>query len=131
MDDLDRLINKGIEEEVGRERVPARALERAKSLIIGRIACPHCGKGITPFKKPYLRQKFLNGLWLVFSCAMFGLSFVFPHYFMQFLALTALFGFKWIVDQRATKSQILIYKALKDEHSLTGSRDLHNLPSHL
>ncbi len=90
------------------------------------IACPHCGKKITSFKKPLSRQYLWNALWLVTAAAGLGLSFVFKRYFLQFLVVSLLAGFKWIVDQKAMKTQILIYKALKEEsESPSRSRDLH------
>lgn len=131
MDDLDRLIKKGVEDSADAEVVPPQALQRAKDLMRGGVACPHCGKGITPFKKPYPQQKLMNGLWLILACGVFGLSFVFPRYFMQFLVLTVLFGFKWILEQRSAKSQILIYKALREGEESPRLKDLHRTHSGL
>jgi hypothetical protein len=93
-----------------------------------RADCPHCGKPITPFKKPVKRLALTSLLWLGLSLLGFGLSFVFPHYFMQCLALGVLAGAKWIVDQRALKTQILIYKALQEEKETVPER--HGLEHH-
>ncbi len=131
MDDLDRLIKKNIEEGVESENVPPRVLQRAKDLMKGGVSCPHCGKAITPFKKPYSQQKLMNALWLVLASGMFALSFVFPHYFIQFSDLTVLFGVKWIFEQKSSKSQILIYKALKEDESEACLKGLHKSPSRL
>lgn len=56
-------------------------------------------------------------LWLVLSIACFGASFFIPRFFMQFLAAGVLFGVKWIVEHRARKTQIMIYRALEDKES--------------
>lgn len=79
---------------------------------LGSASCPHCGKAITPFKKSPDRQKLLLGLWAAIGLSAFVLSFMFPRYFLQCLTVTVLAGCKWIVDQRALKAQILVYRAL-------------------
>lgn len=103
--------------EVRDIKVPQRALKGAKNLMGSQrsAACPHCGKAITPFKKPVFAQALWNGLWLAGMLVSFLLSFVFGRFFLQFLAATLLFGVKWIVDQKAMRTQILIYKALQEE----------------
>lgn len=116
------------------QKVPYETIQRAKSLMgeKAKLTCPHCGKPITPFKKPAQKQLFWNTVWLSLGVIAFALSFVFRQYFLQFLALTLLFGVKWIVDQKAAKTQILIYKALKEEeHGANHSRDLHRTSSRL
>lgn len=100
--------------------VPRALVARAKGLVKpvskGASSCPHCGKAITPFKGPLAAQKLKNAAWLVGAVVSFGLSFKYPHYFVQFLVVTLLFGVKFIVDQKATKTQILIYKALESDN---------------
>jgi hypothetical protein len=124
---LNELEREGVSE--GPE-VPRALKDRAKDLFKEkhRAECPHCGKAITPFKKPVKRMALVNFLWLGLSAAGFGLSFMFPHYFMQCLALGVLAGAKWIADQRALKTQILIYKALQEEKEIVLER--HGLESH-
>ncbi len=99
-----------------RQDVPQRLLNDAKALWKPALSanCPHCGKLITPFKKPVKRQGQWNLLWLVLTVAGFGLSFLFHRYFLQYLSLGVLAGFKWIMDRRSLRTQILIYKALGD-----------------
>ncbi len=111
-----RLLLEG-HEEAEKTFVPAPLLEKAKGLMpAGRLAqCPHCGKPITPFNKPLSKQKRSNGVWFVLAVGAFLLSFAYPRFFLQWLCLAVLSGFKWIMDQRATRSQILIYKALQQE----------------
>ncbi len=103
--------------QVRNEEVPEALLQSVKKLKLPAAGplCPHCGKPITAFKKPLASQRVWNALWLSAAIAAFAMSFVFPRYFFQYVALTVLFGVKWIVDQRATKTQILIYKALQDD----------------
>ncbi|MBI4352560.1 MAG: hypothetical protein HY593_01410 [Candidatus Omnitrophica bacterium] len=102
---------------------PREAVQKAKALFPEgqRLGCPHCGKAITPFKKPLSRQRGFNVLWLGLGIVSFTLSFVFPRYFLQFLVLTCLFGVKWIVDQRVTKTQIMVYKALQETQETEGT----------
>ena len=97
--------------------VPASSLEKVKALIPGRIQalCPHCHQAITPFKKPLSKQKAFNLLFLVLAGVFFGGSFLFPRFFIQWVALGTLCAIKWIVDQKSTKTQIMIYKALTEE----------------
>ena len=109
-----------IKDYLGETRpVPPGLVQKAKDLMGASspsAACPHCGKPITPFKKPPRAQKW-NALWLGTAVLAFALSFVFPLYFMQFLAAALFCGFKWAIERRALKTQILIYKALSEtEH---------------
>ncbi len=100
------------------EEVPAYLIGKAKGLMSGAsraMHCPHCHKAITPFKKPLSTQKAVNAFWFTGLIASFGLSFVFPRYFMQFLISAILFGLKWIWDSKATRTQIYVYKALSEE----------------
>ena len=116
------------------EKVPQELIRKVKNLMNAtrRVSCPHCGKGITPFKKPIAKQFFWNIIWLSGAAAAFAFSFVFRRFFLQFLVAALLFGVKWIVDQKAARTQILIYKALKEnQETLPKSRDLHQPESHL
>ena len=105
------------------KKAPEDLVRAAKSLIgaLGRPAgrnipaapCPHCGKLITPFKKPPEALRW-NALWLAGAVASFALSFVFKKYFIQWLVVTLVCAFRWTLERRALKTQILIYKALSD-----------------
>ena len=121
------------EHESDGEKVPDHWFKDAKNLLPKGpgIHCPHCGKGITPFKSPAGRQQIINFLWLGAAAASFIASFFYKHYFYQFLALSLFFGIKWAIDQKAARAQILIYKALKEEGSSDDSRDLHKHSSRL
>jgi len=58
-------------------------------------------------------KKGLN-VWLILSITMFLLSFLVPHYFVQFLTASILLGIKWIVDNKNTKMLIMIHEAWKE-----------------
>ena len=119
--------------EPGSGEPPLEWIQEAKNLFPKPviIQCPYCRKPITPFKRPLKTQNLINLLWLALSAVSFLCSFVARGYFFQCLALALFFGIKWAVDQKATKTQILIYKALKDDETATHHRDLHNKASHL
>lgn len=138
-DNIDDLIKKSLEKQAReitgaqgeweKESVPPDWIASAKALGARQksASCPHCGKPITAFKKPLTAQKWTNFLWLSLASASFGLSFVFRGYFMQFLLVAMLAGIKAIVELRATKTQILIYKALSEEQDPTKHRLQHHL----
>ena len=119
MDPIDSKIKNYLADSEN-ENVPQDLLAKAKAIFPGRaerLSCPHCGKGITPFKDPLTKQKRKNALWMFLAVASFGGSFLAPRYFFQFLAAFLFFSFRWIVDQRATKTQIFVYKTLTDRES--------------
>ena len=120
------------ERESERTEVPIELSRKVKNLVSGtaKLMCPHCGKAITPFKRPPQRQVFWNLLWMGAGAVSFILSFVFHRYFLQFLALGLFFGMKWVVDQKATKTQIMIYKALEQDQEKP-SHSGHRVGSHL
>ena len=119
-------------EEAQNETVPSGLLESVRSRIpqSGVVACPYCKKAITPFKKPLHRQKFLNLLWLAAGSGFFLLSFSLRRFFIQWTALGMLCVAQWIIDQKSTKTQIMIYKALSEEAD-PKARHLHRTGSHL
>lgn len=96
--------------------VPENAVRKAKALAKGMTpatTCPHCGKGIRVSKAPLNQRLWMSILWFALAAVSFGASFVFKRYFMQCLALMLFFGFKWVMDLRQAKTQILVYKALQ------------------
>lgn len=114
--------------------VSAELMQKAKDRMPGGsprgTACPHCGKAITGFKKPLQQQILSNAIWLGAAAAFFAASFMYPRYFVQWALMAAFCGFKWALDQRATKTQILIYKALQEEGKAE-AKDLHRVKDHL
>lgn len=145
MDTLDKQIKDHLErkkterdhvaekEGLDRDNPPPEWVVRAKDMFPKpeAVQCPYCRKPITPFKKSLKTQNLINFLWLALSVAAFAGSFIFRRYFFQCLALSLFFGIKWAIDLKATKTQILIYKALKDEDPDVHSRDLHKHSTHL
>ncbi len=131
-------LDDSIKDYLGETRqVPPGLVQKAKDLVpaapsspggrrpgVGK--CPHCGKPVTPFRQGQ-KPAAWNLLWFVGAGLALALSFYLKPYFMQFLVLTLLLGFKGILDQRARKTQILIYKALSEEES--GQR--HRLHQHI
>ncbi len=115
------------------EMVPAGLVGRAQGLMKESRpsgACPHCGKPITPFKRPPRTQKWKAAGWFLLAAVAFALSFEFSSRFMQFLVIALLAGIKGIVDLRTMKTQILIYKALSDGEAPQEGR-LHRHSSRL
>ena len=110
------------------EAVPSESVKKVKALMRGgkKTSCPHCGGPITPFKKPLKAQAWAVAGWLILATAAFVLSFFVRRYFMQFLAAAVLAGVKAIVELRAAKTQILIYKALSDTTGGTEHRLHHH-----
>ncbi len=51
--------------------------------------------------------------WLIGATMAFASSFLFPKYFLQFLAATLLLGAKCIIDARTTRMLIMIHDAWK------------------
>ena len=115
------------------EAVDPVMVQKARSLMGGQpqksVVCPHCGKPITPFKRPLNRQKWVNLFWSLLTVSAFMLSFILRRYFMQCLAISVLAGIRWIVEMRAMKTQILIYKALSEDSP--NERGLHQHSSRL
>lgn len=86
-------------------RIPSKLLERAKALRPGVSA----------------RRRFVWA-WLAAAAISFAGSFAFPRWFLQFLALALFFGIKWIVEERAARSQVLLFKALSEEGQASDKR---------
>ncbi len=66
-------------------------------------------------------------LYLAGAMISFGLSFLMPRFFIQFLVATLLLGTKWIVDSKSTKMLIMIYEAWKRGGEKEASRILKNI----
>lgn len=121
-------LDASIRDHLGETRaVPPGLIQKAKDLVPGpkpgMASCPHCGRPIGSPRKPASGD--WNLLWLAASLVFFGLSFVFPDYFFQCLAASVICACKWIVERRARKTQILIYKALMEEPGEGAGHRLH------
>ena len=66
-------------------------------------------------------------IYLILAIISFILSFVFQHYFVQFLTATLLLGIKWISDAKSTKMLVMIYEAWKKGGEKEASRILSSL----
>jgi hypothetical protein len=54
-----------------------------------------------------------KNLWLIGALSAFSLSFIFPGYFMQFLAVSLVMGMKWLLEARSMKTILMVYEAWK------------------
>jgi len=59
-------------------------------------------------KKPELK-------WLFAGLVFLALSFVFRHYFLQFLAIAVILGFKWAMEGEGAKRVIMIFKGIPEK----------------
>ena len=108
----------------GSEVVPAGWMTEMKALVkpVGGSGCRVCAQR---------RMKdTASALWLLLAVGSFGLSFAFSHYFIQWVVLAAFFGFKWVMDRKAARTQVMIYKALSsDAESKSGPQSRLQKPS--
>jgi len=61
-----------------------------------------------PKKRPELK-------WFFAGLFFFILSFVFRHYFLQFLAISVILGFKWVMEGESAKRVIMIFKGIPEK----------------
>ena len=66
-------------------------------------------------------------IFLVVAIIAFALSFIFSRYFLQFLTATIVFGIKWIVDSKSTKTLIMINEAWKRGGEIEAIRVLKDI----
>lgn len=62
-------------------------------------------KGIAKLKTHSKRLK--NNLWLLVTILAFGLSFMFPRYFVQFLVAALILGLKWVSESESVRMLIM------------------------
>lgn len=95
--------------------------------------CPACRKLVSESHDVLKGARFSKALsrlagtikrnaWLICALAALWASFLFPKYFLQFLAAASLAGVKWIIDSKTTKMLITVYDALKHSDKPTGNR---------
>ena len=53
--------------------------------------------------------------WLFAGLVFFALSFIFRHYFLQFLAIAVTLGFKWVMEGEGAKRVIMIFKGIQEK----------------
>ncbi|MFH1664625.1 MAG: zf-HC2 domain-containing protein [Candidatus Omnitrophota bacterium] len=56
-----------------------------------------------------------KNLWFAAASALLAASFLFPKYFLQFLAAAFIAGAKWVIDSRTTKMMIMVQEAAKNK----------------
>ncbi len=65
--------------------------------------------------------------WLFGAVFLFGLSFVFKRYFLQFLVGAAILGFKWAMEGEGARRVVMIFKGMKGDEKKF-SRSERKLP---
>jgi len=55
--------------------------------------------------------------WLFASIALLLLSFVFKKYFLQFLIVAAILGFKWVMEGEGARKVVMIFKGMREEET--------------
>jgi len=53
--------------------------------------------------------------WLLMAIISFGLSFIFRYYFLQFLVVSIILGFKWVMEGEGAKRVIMIFKGIQEK----------------
>ncbi len=53
--------------------------------------------------------------WLFAGLVFFALSFIFRHYFLQFLEIAVILGFKWVMEGEGAKRVIMIFKGIQEK----------------
>jgi len=61
------------------------------------------------------KKKRLGLKWLFSAIFFFALSFAFRHYFLQFLAISIVLGFKWVMEGEGAKRVIMIFKGIQEK----------------
>jgi hypothetical protein len=53
--------------------------------------------------------------WLILALFFFALSFIVRHYFLQFLAISIILGFKWVMEGEGAKRVIMIFRGIQEK----------------
>lgn len=118
LQDLILSLREGASTGAGQAQVPVDWTRRAQALAAAApdgLECPHCHRQISAARGAVLkRRKWMTYAWLGGCLLSFAASFWVPRYFVQWTVLAALLGLKWILDVRAVRSQVLIYRALRE-----------------
>ena len=62
-----------------------------------------------------IRKKRPELKWLFGALFFFALSFALRHYFLQFLAVAVILGFKWVMEGEGAKRVIMIFKGIQEK----------------
>ena len=103
-----------------------------RKMIEDHIACcDYCLDNMVSARESVKKIKKRKGnsmkkinVYLILAIISFIFSFVFQHYFVQFLTATLLLGIKWVVDAKSTKMLVMIYEAWKKGGEKEASRIL-------
>lgn len=104
-------------------RIPKNGRQRVEkhlsscSRCLDRVVAAH--EAVAAFNKTKPHKKVKDAImkkiniYLLLAVISFSLSFITPRYFLQLLAVTLVFGIKWVADSRSTKMLISIREAYK------------------
>jgi hypothetical protein len=53
--------------------------------------------------------------WFLLALVFFALSFIARHYFLQFLAISIILGFKWVMEGEGAKRVIMIFRGIQEK----------------
>ena len=53
--------------------------------------------------------------WFFLALSFFAFSFIVRHYFLQFLAISVVLGFKWVMEGEGAKRVIMIFKGIQEK----------------
>ena len=53
--------------------------------------------------------------WFYLALFFFALSFIVRHYFLQFLAISVVLGFKWVMEGEGAKRVIMIFRGIQEK----------------
>jgi len=84
----------------------------------GARKCPRVLQNKIKARFGLRQRKATPGLkWLFASIALLLLSFVFKKYFLQFLIVAAILGFKWVMEGEGARKVVMIFKGMREEET--------------
>jgi len=84
----------------------------------GARKCPRVLQNKIKARLGLRQRKAIPGLkWLFASIALLLLSFVFKKYFLQFLIVAAILGFKWVMEGEGARKVVMIFKGMREEET--------------
>jgi len=105
-------------ESLGRgKKCPAALKQRIKNNIgvAERSSASDAGAKLAKARFAIPEKKRLGLKWLFSAIFFFALSFAFRHYFLQFLAIAVILGFKWAMEGEGAKRVIMIFKGIPEK----------------
>ena len=90
--------------------------------------CPAILKNRIKNRLGLKQAKNLQGLkWLIAALFFLALSFVIRHYFLQFLAISIVLGFKWVMEGEGAKRVIMIFKGIQEKEKIVERKSPPNV----